>query len=267
MFLPEGDIERGSAIPYYFQLMRLLENEIARGTWPVGERIPPENVLCQHFGISRSTVRQALSEIERKSLIRKEKGQGSFVTQTKPVSWSLDSSHGLFQEESLHKGRAVKSKVLRAEINKLPSWAAMALGLEASDESEGIKVERLRWVDGYLINYAINYLPTFLASTVLSADLESGSLYEALEKQEGLKVCGIRRVLEAVPAEGALVECLQVEPHSPLLLVESISWDQDYRPIDCCRVWQDTVQMKIDIRMNYEFGNLQRHSKKIQGIV
>lgn len=254
MEFPRGNIRRTSPIPFYFQLMELLENQIVHGDWEVGSRIPPENAICKHFGVSRSTVRQALAELESRGLIHKERGHGSFVAQARPVSWSLNSWHGLFYDESVRRGHEVKSKVLRAEIGPIPSRAAAALGLEPVEERTGVTIERLRWVDDRLVNYAVNYLPADYADSALSADLESGSLYEALREKGGINIFGTHRVLEAVPATGDLVRLLQADPGSPLLLVESVSWNEEFRIFDCCWAWNHTGRMKIDIRVDREHG-------------
>src|ERR671914_659967 len=110
-------IDRRSPVPFYFQLRQLIRDEIAAGRWEPGERIPSENELCRHFGVSRTTVRQALSELESEGLLHKEKGRGSFVAEPRSSSWFLQSSHG-FHDEATRAGRTVTSRVLRRELEE-----------------------------------------------------------------------------------------------------------------------------------------------------
>jgi GntR family transcriptional regulator len=247
--LPSSSIDRASPVPFYFQLRKLLEDQIVSGRWVPADRVPGESVLCEHFGLSRTTVRQALAELESEGLVRREKGRGTFVAEPRTSGWLLQSSHG-FHEEGVRAGHSVTSRVLRKEVGALPQWAADALAL--TTDSEGVTVERLRWIDGRLVMYVVNHLPPELTETVLGADLETGSLYQVLEEQEGLSVFGGARVVEAVPAEGDLAGLLEVEPGTPILFVESVSWGENQRRFECYRAWHRADRTKIQVQVVHE---------------
>jgi GntR family transcriptional regulator len=247
--LPRNAIDRRSPIPFYFQLRKLLEEQISSGRWEPGERIPSEPALCNHFAVSRTTVRHALAALEREGLLRKEKGRGAFVAQPRSSSWLLQSAQG-FYEEAVRAGHRVTSVVLRREVEVLPRWAADALDLPVG--SEGVTLERLRSIDDRLVMYVLNYLPVDLAETLLAADLENGSLYGVLEERHGLTVVGGRRLVEAVTAEHELATLLEVAPGAPLLFVESVSWDGSLRPFECYRAWHRADRTKIDVQIVHE---------------
>jgi GntR family transcriptional regulator len=246
---PRNAIDRRSPVPFYFQLRKLLEEQIATGRWEPGERIPSEPALCDHFAVSRTTVRHALAALEREGLVRKEEGRGAFVAEPRSSSWLLQSSQG-FYEEAVRAGHRVTSVVLRCEVEVLPRWAADALELPA--RSTGVTVERVRSIDGHVVMYVLNHLPVDLAATLLEADLENGSLYRVLEERHGLTVFGGRRLVEAVTAEHELARLLQVAPGSPLLFVESVSWDESLRPFECYRAWHRADRTKIDVQIVHE---------------
>ena len=178
-------------------------------------------------------------------MIRREKGRGTFVAEPRSTSWLLQSSHG-FYEEAVAAGHSVRSRVLRRGLEPLPSWACDALDL--AEGSVGVTVERARWVDDRLVMYVITHLPAHLAEVVLAADLEAGSLYRTLQQSTGVSVFGGRRVVEAVTAQEELATLLQVEPGSPLLFVESVSWDRDLRPFECYRAWHRADRTKIEVQ-------------------
>ena len=244
--LPRATIDRDSPVPFYFQLKKLLVEEIVSGRWGVGERLPSEPAICQHYGISRTTVRQALAELEAEGMIRKEKGRGTFVAEPRSSGWMLQSSLG-FYDEAVRAGRKVVSKVLRREVGPLPQWAVGALNLPAG--AEGLTLERLRWVDERLVMYVVTHLPADLAPAVMDADLERGSLYRTLQERAGLTVSGGRRVVEAVPARRDLAKLLEVERNAPLLFVESVSWGPDLRPFECYRAWHRADRTKIEVQV------------------
>lgn len=69
-----------AAAPYSYQVIAAwLREGIGRGELAPGAALPSESELRRRFGVSRNTVRQALSELEREGLIMAEHGRGRFV--------------------------------------------------------------------------------------------------------------------------------------------------------------------------------------------
>jgi GntR family transcriptional regulator, transcriptional repressor for pyruvate dehydrogenase complex len=56
-----------------------IEELVMNGEYAAGEKLPPERVLVDSFGVSRSTVREALRRLEAEGVIRIEHGVGAFV--------------------------------------------------------------------------------------------------------------------------------------------------------------------------------------------
>jgi GntR family transcriptional regulator len=245
MTMPASSIDRASPVPFYFQLARLLREEIASGRWAPGMQIAAEPALGEHFGVSRSVIRQALDRLEREGVVRRVKGRGTFVVGPSNDSWRLQSSDGFFHEE-VGLGHLVTSKILRAEAGPLPRWATTAL--ELAHGSDGATIERLRFVDGKIALYTVNHAPPELAETVRTLRAED-SLYERLEREHGLAVHSGRRVVEAVAAQARLAELLEVQRATPLVFIESVSWDEHRRPFDCYQTWLRTDRTRIEVQV------------------
>lgn len=76
----------------YVQLFNQLKENIVRGVYQDGQRLSGENEMAQEFGISRQTVRQALSMLEREGLIERRQGSGTYVRKLEPRrkrSWNV----------------------------------------------------------------------------------------------------------------------------------------------------------------------------------
>src|SRR5215469_83469 len=114
--LPTPTLDRVSPVPLYFRVEQALAGVIRRGDIPVGSRLPTEPELCDHFGVSRSVVREALRHLEQTGLVARRRGVGAFVVQKDPPSWQLQGSRGFFEDEVARLGREVVSRVLRAEV-------------------------------------------------------------------------------------------------------------------------------------------------------
>jgi GntR family transcriptional regulator len=244
--LPDITIDRGSPIPFYFQLAELLEHEIAAGRLEPGSRLPSEPELCERYSLSRTTVRQALARLEQRGLIDRLKGQGTFVQSAAPGLWLLQSSEGFFQEEVDRLGRTVTSEVLRAERGPLPQWACTLLEVPA--RSHGATVERLRAIDGKVALYVTNHLPEPFADAALAVSNPNESLYRRLRERAGVAAHGGRRTLEAIPAEPWLAELLELAPNAPVAFIESVAWDAEMRPFDCYRAWLRTDRTRVEIQ-------------------
>jgi GntR family transcriptional regulator len=244
---PHITIDRHSPVPFYFQLASLLEQEIARRRWTAGEQLPSEPALCEHFALSRTTVRQALARLEQEGLVVRRKGIGTFVASASPRMWLVQSQEGFFQDEVSRTGRAVSSEILSKRVCELPHWAADALGLP--EGAEGVVMERLRSVDGKLALCVTDCLPAAQAELVMSMD-GSQSLYQRLMEEHGLEVAGGRRRLEAVPASKQLARLLETTVGAPMIFIESVSWDSQMRPFHSYRSWLRSDRMRVEIQVS-----------------
>ncbi|MBC7169344.1 extracellular solute-binding protein [Candidatus Bipolaricaulota bacterium] len=79
------NLDKKIAVPLYRQLKQILEEEIERGAYRPGERIPTEEALCRQFGVSRVTVRQALGALANEGLVLRHQGSGTFVNHRLPA--------------------------------------------------------------------------------------------------------------------------------------------------------------------------------------
>ena len=80
-----GEVRRKGNRPLYVQIKEILEKDIRKGVFQPGERFPTERELCERFGVSRITIRQALQELVKDGLLYRHQGSGSYVTYPSPV--------------------------------------------------------------------------------------------------------------------------------------------------------------------------------------
>jgi GntR family transcriptional regulator len=244
--LPNIPVDRSSPVPFWFQVAQALEKSVGDGVWAPGERLASEAEICRHFGVSRTTVRQALARLEQEGMVERRKGFGTFVAAGGPGVWLVQSQEGLFGDET-RLGRNVTSRILRREVTELPEWATTALELEPG--TRGVVIERLRSVDAKLALVVTDCLPAALADTVLALDAND-SLYARLEAEHHLTVAGGRRFLEALRAGTRLATLLGTDRGAPLAFIESVSWDADLRPFHCYRSWLRTDRLRVELQVS-----------------
>ena len=70
-------IDRSSPLPLYYQLKQILLEKIESGLWSPGDLIPSEHELQETYGVSRTTVRQTLSDLVHEGVLVRHRGRGT----------------------------------------------------------------------------------------------------------------------------------------------------------------------------------------------
>src|SRR3990172_8196825 len=91
-------IDRSSPIPLHVQAKQALQEQIQRGAWKPGDLVPGEPDLCRQFGVSRTTVRQALAELTHVGLVVREQGRGTFVAPPKLTESAAQRLSGFYED-------------------------------------------------------------------------------------------------------------------------------------------------------------------------
>lgn len=141
---------------------------------PAGSSLPTETEVAERFQVSRMTARQAFQRLAQLSLIERRRGAGSFVLPP-PLHREEKILHS-FTQDMLARGLTPTSRIIRAEVGASPA-AAAALGM--SPAQWVVTIERVRYADGVAVAIERTALPGEFAP-VLDADLEQGSLHQAL---------------------------------------------------------------------------------------
>lgn len=106
--------------PYYRRVADVLMDGIEAGRWGIGAVLPTEKELCESFGVSRHTTREALRQLEHKGLISRRQGSGSTVlASTPPVRYQQDiqTIEDMLQHGNATRLHALQSKELPAEAS------------------------------------------------------------------------------------------------------------------------------------------------------
>jgi GntR family transcriptional regulator len=244
-------IDKSSPVPYYEQLRVILERSMADGELSVDEQLPSEAQLCEDFGVSRTVVRQALNELANEGLILRYKGKGSFVAPAKVDEHLAQSLTGL-AEEVRARGQELTNDILTFERQSPPDHIAQVLALPAGKDV--IHLERLRSIDGERWNVTSTYLPYDLCKPLLRMDMRRRSLYATLEQELGLVLDHGLRTIEAalVGEEHALL--LGIPSGSPVLLLKSVAYLPDGRPIEYFLAWHRGDRSRFDVHLRRNTG-------------
>ncbi len=171
----------------YEEIAGYLRDLIA-GAQP-GDRLPSDAELCERFGVSRMTARQAVQIVANDHLLYRRRGKGTFVS-SRPVPRVLGSPLS-FSTSTRRRGLTPSSRVLKAHPITASRDECAALRLE--EGAEVIVVERVRLADD--VPMAIERaVVTPSCAFVLDENLEEGSLHEAFAARGRVPTAAFARV-------------------------------------------------------------------------
>jgi GntR family transcriptional regulator len=95
MFL---QIDPGSGVPIYRQIMDGVRYAVAGGALAAGDRLPSVRDLATALGVNPTTIQKAYGELEHLGVIETRRGQGTFVAETPPAVTDAERESALVRE-------------------------------------------------------------------------------------------------------------------------------------------------------------------------
>jgi GntR family transcriptional regulator len=211
---------------------RRLLDRIAAGELRGGQRLGAERDLAVRLGVSRSTLRQALSVLERDGVVRRVPGRGggTFVTPPK-VDRDLTRIVGL-PSMLRDQGFVAGTRLISASVVDADPRCAQALALRPG--ALVLSVVRIRLADGAPLSLEHAVLPADRFPDLLEQAL-GGSLYEVLRERYGVVPAEAEERIEVQAADAEQAAILAVEPGAALLAVTRTSWDGAGRALEFSR--------------------------------
>ncbi|MFI7434972.1 GntR family transcriptional regulator [Micromonospora haikouensis] len=235
-------LDRDAPAPLHAQVSEQIRARILAGEWPPHYRLRSEPELAADLGISRGTLRRALSTLIRDGLLVQVRGRGTFVTST-AIEPSIAQKLTTLSEDFARQGVSYTTQVVTQRVMAAPPPLATLLDLNPGQPV--LRLERLRCAASGPVAWLVNYVRADLAPGLERADLADRSLFGLLENDYGLKITTGRRTFTATAATGRIAEALGVPEHFPLLYLEQITYLDDGRAIEYSDVWIHSERMRV----------------------
>ncbi len=211
------------------QVRRTIVERIHRGELKPGDRLGSERELAVEFGVSRSTLRQALAALEASGAVHRVPGRGggTFVGHGK-VERDLSRVVGvpqLLRSQGIVAGtRVVRTGVVAADDDTVAA-------LELPPGGFVCDIVRIRLANRSPISLEHARLPADRFPGLLDLPL-GGSVYELLEEHYGVRPDGAVEHIEVVEASSDESRILGLAEGAPLLSVTRVTRDEQGVPIE-----------------------------------
>lgn len=215
-------VDKNSPIPLYFQLKQIILAELKSGALQTNDKLPTEAELCEIYGLSRTTVRQAVSELVTSGHLFKEKNRGVFVAAPRAKVDSLYATH-YYNEEAKAAGFTPACKINTMDFIPATEKVAKALQLKVGDEV--IYLEKWCYANETLVSISDYYFVSPLCTCVMEESAyRHHSAYELLNAQPNTKIGRISKTITAYNAAPEEAKRFNIAIGSALILSEDIGY-------------------------------------------
>ena len=253
--LPRFDVTDHGSAPTHAQIESSLIDAIAGGRLKVGMKLPTEREFAEQLGVSRMTLRQALSALERRGVLVRRKGRsgGTFIAQPR-VECDMTGLPG-FTEQLRQANLRPGARVLlaRTEVAEPRQQAALELG----PDERVHHVVRIRTANDLPMSIERAWYPERHFADLLDQPL-SGSIYEVLDESYGLRAHTAVEYLESISASDDDAQHLGIEPGAPLTRIERTAHSAAGQPLEFARdVYRpDRVRLLVRTGVSHPTGSV-----------
>ncbi|TPG51846.1 GntR family transcriptional regulator [Roseomonas nepalensis] len=225
-----SDLRRPDARPLYAQVEAILNERIVSGAWTSGQALPAEPELAHELGVSPGTLRRALSGLERRHLIERRQGRGTYVARH-----TSRAALGQFFRVRTLDGRPADPESFITRVTTGPATEEEAARLALPPGAEVYRVDRSRRLDGAPRIAERISLPAALfpgLNLPIAPDQLGAEIYVHYQSAHGITVVRSEEVLSAAAATEEDAAVLGIPLGTPMLVIERVTFDAARRPVE-----------------------------------
>lgn len=220
-------LDISSQKPLYVQLKEIIKEEISRGGYKPGQKLPPESEMCETYGVSRITVRRAIADLVNEGFLNSQQGKGSYVQEIK-VKRELISV-GSFSDMTTASGKTPSAQILLNLVEETDEKLEQIFHVKS--RSRVLKLRRLLFIDDQPFIIETSYFPLELLPDLERFIGESSSTYHVLKKRYGIEPAYSKKTLEVVQCIEEEANLFRCDLGASLYRIDKVTYDEQDRPL------------------------------------
>lgn len=257
VFAPDS-LALNRKLPLWYQVSQSLRASILGRSPQAPLRLPTEEALAAHYGVSVLTMRQALKELETEGLISRHRRRGTFI--------EADARRGrtvrlLGSVDTIVAQQSGEDTTL---LGHEPTTVPTELTRYFPEVTEVVRFRRLRR-DRHTqepTNWAENLIPGAIAASVDPTALERMPMTKLLRDEVGVVISRITDTVEAGLADPRTAELLQVPLLSPILHYTGVTYDDSGDVVDVARIFYRGDRFSFSVTVE----NVAAHARAERGV-
>lgn len=247
MDIQNSIINKENPIPYYKQIADWIRERVLTKDWKVNYQLSSENDLSLELGVSRGTIRRAISDLIDEGILIQIQGKGTFVAnQNKNLPFGQELIS--FAESMVRNGLKFETKVLELETiipNKL-----LKEKFNLEEKQKLVFLKRLRFVENEPVILIENYINPKLCLGIEKVDFEISTLFNSIEELSGRKITFGERKFNACGLDEERADLLDLLVGTPILHLDQITYLDDISPVESSNVWIKSDKYTITSRLH-----------------
>lgn len=210
--------------PVSEQITRILMERIRSGAYRSGELFPSETELCAEFGVSRASVRTALSGLAAQGILVRKPGVGTFLSyHPQRLETGLEQLESVI---STARRQGSNTRIVDLTVEEIPASPFLSENLSVSEGAPVTAVRRTILVDGHPASYHEDYVSAaILPSSQMDRHFD-GSVLDLLSQKISPPVHDAVCEITAVNADQDLSARLGVPAGASVILLREKIYDQ-----------------------------------------
>lgn len=216
-------------LPAYIKIHDAIKKDIDEGVWLIGDRLPSERDLADHFEVSRMTLRQAVTLLVEEGILERRVGSGTYAASHRV----RDKMRGTtsFTEIVHSQGKTPSSKLISYQRQLASDTEIKELQLEPSDYV--IRMERIRYADNIPLVFEVASIPEKFIK-----DMKRDEITEHFFKtlvSHGFEIGKSRQTIYAKTASERVASYLSVSRGHAILALTQVSYFSNGNPFEYVR--------------------------------
>jgi GntR family transcriptional regulator len=220
-------LDKNSSVPIYVQIEEAIKEKIKKREYLPGEELPTERELTELFGVSRMTIRQAISNLVHKGVLYRIPGKGAFVSK-EVIEKKLEIES--FSEDMKKRGLTPGSIVIQFE--KISPSDEVREKLSLAEDEKIYLLNRLRLANNEPIAIEYCFLPEKFFPNIIKYNMVNCSLYTIMKEEYGTHFNYMKQSLKAVSLTKKDAEMLIGKNKGVGLVSEKLMYNVEEVPIE-----------------------------------